>query len=527
MGAGAVDLPEGFTLDQSSGGLPPGFKLDTPQEKSYGQKFIDKFVAPQFEAGGSIASGMVSGPLAGISGLAGTVIPGPQGQGADWAHRVQNAMTYQPRTEGGKAITGAVAAPFELLAKGADAAGQFTTDVTGSPMAGTAVNTMIQGAPMAVGKVLPKAPVVSPSLARAAEIGLKVTPEEAGAGVVSKTAASLAGEPRLARKISNANEGRVNELIAKDFNLPKGTQLTRDTLEEIRSKNSGVYDEIRKSGEVTVDQKFRESLSDIVKNHEGAAKDFPRKGNPVMEVYERLMKNEDGSVKQSFDANSAVSEINNLRADGKTAFANRDTQLGKANMAAAKALEDILDRHMQATGKMDSVQGMRDARQLIAKTYEAERAMMSDGTINPQAYAKMLEKKVPLSGGARVVAESARDFPRSMQKPSGQATGPSFADTFAYFLGRGGDGMSLSSLPFLFARPAARSVIASDPYQSLFIQRGLQGALASDAMKTGVPLGAYAGVAGNQRGGQMETGDMEFSPPRRGNPPNRVGGGTR
>ena len=474
----------------------------TPQ--TLGERAISSaksFAAP-VEAAAAMVTGMVSGPLSGFAGMWGAALPGPQGQGADWQGRVQDAMTYKPKTEGGQAITGAVAAPFELLAKGADRAGEAVSNATDSPAAGAATNTLIQAAPMAIGKLLPKAPAANPALKKAADAGLKVTPEEAGAGVGSRTAASLAGEPRLARKISRSNEAGVNDLIAQDLKLPEGTKVTRDVLEEIRSKNGGVYDEIRKSGDVAVDKPFMNDLGRIVKDHQGASKDFPRKGNPVMEVYERLTKNEDGSVKRSFDANSAVSEIKNLRADAQKAFASRDTQLGKANLSAAQALENVLDRHMAKSGKMDAVQGLRDARQTIAKTYDAEKALMGDGQFNPQAYAKLLAKGKPLSGGALTVAEAARDFPRSMQKPSGQATGASIADFAAYALGKGGlsGGIGLDAA-LLGTRPAMRSVMASGPYQKAFIQRGLQGGLSSAPMTQGLPLGAFAGLAGVERGG--------------------------
>lgn len=58
-------------------------------------------VAKVAEPAMTIASSMVAEPLSGLAGIAGTILPGPQGQGADWVNRTQEALTYMPRTEGG------------------------------------------------------------------------------------------------------------------------------------------------------------------------------------------------------------------------------------------------------------------------------------------------------------------------------------------------------------------------------------------------------------------------------------------
>src|SRR5260221_602904 len=45
------------------------------------------------------ATSMVSTPLSGFAGIAGAVLPGPQGQGSNWVGKVQDALTYEPRTK--------------------------------------------------------------------------------------------------------------------------------------------------------------------------------------------------------------------------------------------------------------------------------------------------------------------------------------------------------------------------------------------------------------------------------------------
>lgn len=58
-------------------------------------------VSGALEVAGTIVSGIVAEPVSGLAGIAGGVLPGPQGQGVDWIESTREAMTYQPRTETG------------------------------------------------------------------------------------------------------------------------------------------------------------------------------------------------------------------------------------------------------------------------------------------------------------------------------------------------------------------------------------------------------------------------------------------
>lgn len=113
-----------------------------------------------------VLSGMAGAAAGGVAGIARGAGAGAaalaHGEGLDKAktafvdeaastiHGVEEAMTRQPRTTIGRAADKVVSKPFELLAEGADIAGEKTAEVTGSPAAGAAVNTLIQAAPGAV-----------------------------------------------------------------------------------------------------------------------------------------------------------------------------------------------------------------------------------------------------------------------------------------------------------------------------------------------------------------------------------------
>ena len=110
---------------------------------------------------------------------------------------------------------------------------------------------------------------------------------------------------------------------------------------------------------------------------------------------------------------------------------------------------------------------LRQARARIAKSYAADKALNPiTGEINPQEYARMLHKRVPLSGAGKQMAELAGSFPRSAMKPTHIPTGPQYGDVLMALL-RAKGGNILKELPYLFARPAARGALASKAGQAI------------------------------------------------------------
>jgi hypothetical protein len=428
------------------------------------------------EAALSIGSGMAGQVAGGLSGLVGAALPGPAGQGARWSENVSSALTYKPRSKTGQAIVDVASLPGRVIEKAASAVGEQGEKV--SPELATIGKTSVHALPLLLGvrsAMAKKAPLTPEQQAagKARDLGVRLTPEEMGAGAPSRTAASLAGEPRLARSISNKNQPVWNQMISEDLGLKKGTQLSRDVTENIRAAEGKAYEAMRKAGTVDADHVFTADLKSIVADLEGAAADFPhRQTAPIKTVVDSL-----GS-KRTFDANSAVSEIVNLRKDAKKAFKQGDTELGLGSIRAAAALENLLDRHIaqvleygpQGAVAPGAMEAFRAARVRIAKSYAADKAMdATTGNINPQAYAKMLQQNVPLTGGAEQVGRIAGSSPRSAMKSSTQATGASWADILTGIMGSITGG--LKAAPLLFARPSTRAFLASRAGQALMDPR--------------------------------------------------------
>ena len=114
----------------------------------------------------TLGSGMVAAPLAGLAGIAGSVLPGPEGQGANWTRNVQEAMTYQPMSEGGKDAMKVIGYPFEKIGEFSRWLGGGATDLTGSPAVGAGAETALTAAQMIpLLKYGPNIPKSSPHLA--------------------------------------------------------------------------------------------------------------------------------------------------------------------------------------------------------------------------------------------------------------------------------------------------------------------------------------------------------------------------
>lgn len=109
-----------------------------------------KMAAALPETAAHLGSGALAAPVSGIAGLLSLPFVGKD-RAADITRGIQDRFTYQPRTMQGQTVTAGVTAPLRALAAGGRKAGEFTTDATGSPALGTAVDTLIQASPMVLG----------------------------------------------------------------------------------------------------------------------------------------------------------------------------------------------------------------------------------------------------------------------------------------------------------------------------------------------------------------------------------------
>lgn len=227
--------------DELAKGLHAKFYADIPYDKfasdiglktrSTSEKVIGSIIAPG-EAAASLLTGAVAAPVGGLAGLAGTILPGPQGQGAAWAQKVQEKLTHEPQSPEGAAVLDVATKPLQWLAQGAHKAGEMVNEGTDSPLLATAVNTGLQALPTALLKG-----------------GAATAP-----GMMVDTAKGLmssALKPTLEQLRTGKAARAIDTMLEKGINAtPGGAAKLRA---EIDTLNAEIFDAIKNSG-ATVDK---------------------------------------------------------------------------------------------------------------------------------------------------------------------------------------------------------------------------------------------------------------------------------
>lgn len=140
--------------------------------------------------------------------------------------------------------------------------------------------------------------------------------------------------------------------------------------------------------------------------------------------------------------------------------------LGLAQRQAADAVDDLMERNITAAGQPDVIAAYKQARQLIAKSYDVEGATnATTGDVNARGLARLAAKGRPLSGELDTIARAAEAFPKAMQAPAGfgydeKLSALDFFGSAAAAI-HGSPGIAGA----IVGRPVARSVILSQPYQ--------------------------------------------------------------
>lgn len=297
----------------------------------------------------------------------------------------------------------------------------------------------------------------------ARQSGFVIPPADVRGGFLNEALGGLSGKIKTAQVASARNQLVTNDMARRALGIADDVPLSAETLQNLRATMASTgYAPIRQAGEITADAAYSKALDSIASQYQGAARSFSKAApNPVKEMV-------DGLREAKFDAGDALDMVKVLRENADKAFRTGDSGLGKASKSAASALEDQIERHLKASGDDAAMAAFRKARQDIAKSYTVQKALNSTtGDISAPALARELAKGRPLSGELKTIAEVANAFGPAMQslKQSPKALSP-----LDFMFGGGGTLMTGSPMAMagLAARPAARSLLLSKPYQAAF-----------------------------------------------------------
>lgn len=303
---------------------------------------------------------------------------------------------------------------------------------------------------------------------QAMNAGYVIPPADITNSKLVEAVSGLSGKIKTAQEASARNQPITNALVKQELGLAADAPVDIGVLNGIRQQAGQAYQSIRGTGTVMADQQFGRAVSDIATKYKTAVPSFPGLGKTNMHGQQiDDIANLVGSLKaKSFDASEAVDALGILREMADKAYSAGDKTLGKATKEAAVALEDLLGRHVAASGNPDLLAGFQQARQLIAKTYTAQKALNPmTGDFNAQVLKRELAKQRPLTGGMRTVAETATAFEKATQalKETPKSLSPlDFAAAGGMLAGTGGNPLAAAGL---LARPGLRSALLSGPVQ--------------------------------------------------------------
>lgn len=311
----------------------------------------------------------------------------------------------------------------------------------------------------------------------ARQAGYTLPTSQTNPTMLNRTLEGLSGKIQTAQHAAVKNQEVTQQLASKAIGLTP-EQLSKESVEGVIKQAGQVYKTLKAEAPFVADEAFSSQVAKIGENTRKLAAEFPELGNPQVE---KLVENLAG--KKSLDASVAVDAIKQLRKDATTLFKAFDDpkklDLARAYREAADSMEALIERNLQSRGNTALLPEFQAARKLIAKAHTVDAAMKENGVISAAKIAKQLEKGKPLTDELFTIGKTAQSFPKAMQELTGQSTlNISPLDAAA--------GLISGNPALMVARPAARAVILSKPYQSAMGAAGYSNplrALASDPAK--------------------------------------------
>jgi hypothetical protein len=319
------------------------------------------------------------------------------------------------------------------------------------------------------------APGARPAAVAANKAGYVLPPSEIHEepGIVPSAASAWSGKIKTQQAASQRNQDVTNELAATDLGLPKGTTLSDQVFDQVRSAAGRAYQDVASAvPRITIDPQFDQQIAALAGANSTAARMYP--GILKTKEIDNLINSLRGQ--SQFPTDVGLEVVKKLRHDSNINFRSRDDP-GRASLAlaqrhAADAIDDLMEREIyrNTLGKTDVIAKYRAARRLIAKSYDVQAATNpATGDVRARRLAALATRR-PFTGNLDLIAKTATAFPKSMMEPSsfGHAEDWSALDFFA------GVGATMAGHPeaaaLIVGRHPARAAILSKPVQNRLAQ---------------------------------------------------------
>jgi hypothetical protein len=352
-----------------------------------------------------------------------------------------------------QAATGGMISPAASLreigasaAKGlaAGTAGQTTTELTGSPVAGVAVSmatpsaitTAAQARQAQLQAAQARNAVRDLTIRQGQAEGYLVTPGSITPSAQNVLLERLGGKTRTQQEAASQNQQVTDRLSRRALSLPDDAPLTRANMQQIRADEyQRGYTPINNIGVVRADQDFDNALNNVLAAYTGPGRSFP---NAIPQPVQDLVANY--RVGQ-FNAADAVGATRTLREASRANLARGDNEMGLAQRAISNALEDQIERSLQTAGNTNAqamLERFRASRQRMAISHAVEDAIVEGGgSVNARQLANDLQTRGRyFSGDLDLIARFA-NIARPVMVPPGTMGTPGAGTMLGPTLGGG------------------------------------------------------------------------------------------
>ena len=219
----------------------------------------------------------------------------------------------------------------------------------------------------------------------------------------------IAGKTELQQIAAAKNQQVTDRLSRRALGLADDAELTPSSMEAVRrDAATRGYDPVANVGKIPVDNDYLLAMQNIEQKFTGAARSFPGAvPNDVRRIINENLVND-------FDSADAIARIRSLRQDASAAYRRGENNIGQANNAVAKALEDQIERNLTGMGKPGAkmLDDFRASRKQMAISHTLEDAMREGtGSVDARKLAAALNRGAPLTGDLRTAANFASAFP--------------------------------------------------------------------------------------------------------------------
>lgn len=519
----AVEFPDGMTDEQIASVLRKQSRQQRPgmlERASNAARTLASSVTDKGGIGNALvgagegalqmATGAASTALGGLGAIAQTAL-GNERPG-DSVAKVQQALTYQPRTPAGQATGELASLPFEALSKGIHAAGNAVRgDAPGGGARDALATTMEVAAEVAPALIGPykmgRAPAsaAAPTVARTQQFakaraeGYTVNPVEIReGGLAQKLAGAHAGDAKLNAGASISNAEVRTAKAKRDLGLPEDEILSPQVYEQVRERAGKPYEAIK-----AVATPFRPSvhMSRALQSLESAQKTTQKSFKRTLEntkLDDLVLDLREEIGKGALNPESTVEAWKLLSREGNDNLASAESKiraLGRQQRQVANALHRDMEINLIRQGKGDLADSIKDAKVQIAKSYDYQRATIGEEVSGTRLAQRLKDQEArgrsPMSGAMREMAEFARDFPGSNKNTQGLRRNEIGKLDLA------GAVMSPKLTALALTRGLPRKYLLSDVYQNQ-LAAGTPNTLAQIMPSTAGP--AFAAELANARG---------------------------